>query len=64
MFQTKVVEKIKTYSLCSITFFPENRAVCEIMWEKYRTAGQVTDYSTAHALCALDNKGYKHTQIM
>jgi len=33
MFQTKVVEKMKTYILCPVTFFPENCAVCEIMWE-------------------------------
>jgi len=33
MFQTKVVEKIKTHVLCSITFFFfENLAVCVIMW--------------------------------
>jgi len=32
MFQTKVVEKIKTHILCSITFF-ENRVVYEIMWK-------------------------------
>jgi hypothetical protein len=32
MFQTKVVEKIKTHILSSITF-SENRAVYEIMWE-------------------------------
>jgi len=33
LFQTKVVEKIKTYVyiLYSITFSPENRAVYEIM---------------------------------
>jgi len=33
MFQTKVVEKIKTHILCSIFFFFENRAVYEIMWK-------------------------------
>ena len=34
MFQTKVVEKIKTYILCSVAFFFfENRAVYEIMWK-------------------------------
>jgi hypothetical protein len=33
MFQTKVVEKIKTHILCSVTFFFENRAVYEIMWK-------------------------------
>jgi len=29
MFQTKVVEKIKTHSLCSVTFF-ENHTIYEI----------------------------------
>ena len=33
MFQTKFVEKIKTYILFSITFFFENRAVFVKMWE-------------------------------
>jgi len=33
MFQTKVVEKIKTHILCAITFFLENRAVYKIMWK-------------------------------
>jgi hypothetical protein len=33
MFQTKVVEKIKTRILCSITFFSENHAFYEIMWK-------------------------------
>jgi hypothetical protein len=32
MFQTKVVEEIKTHILCSVAFFAENHAVCEIMW--------------------------------
>ena len=32
MFQTKVVEKIETHILYSITFF-ENRALYEIMWK-------------------------------
>jgi hypothetical protein len=32
MFQTKVVEKIKTHFLCSINVFLENRAVYEIIW--------------------------------
>ena len=34
MFQTKAVQKIKTHTLCSVTFFfLENRAVYENMWE-------------------------------
>jgi len=31
MFWTKVVEKIKTHILCSVTFF-DNLAVYEVMW--------------------------------
>jgi hypothetical protein len=45
MFQTKVVEKIKTHILCSITFFfPKNRAVYEKMRKKYGTAAQATTW--------------------
>jgi len=34
MFQTKVVDNIKTHIiLCLTTFFSENRAVCEITWK-------------------------------
>jgi len=33
MFQAEVVEKIETHILCSVTFFPENRAFYEIMWK-------------------------------
>jgi hypothetical protein len=34
MFQTKVVQKIKTKILCSVTFFSfKNRAVYETMWK-------------------------------
>jgi len=32
VFQTKLAEKIKRYILCS-KIFPENIAVCEIMWK-------------------------------
>ena len=34
MFQTEVVEKIKTHVLFSVTFF-ENRVVYEKMWKNY-----------------------------
>jgi len=33
MFETKFVEKIKTHTSCSITFFPENRAAYKITWK-------------------------------
>jgi hypothetical protein len=34
MFQTEIVEKIKTHILCSVTFsFSDSRAVYQIMWK-------------------------------
>jgi len=33
MFQTKVVEKIKTLFFVKTLFFPENLSVCEAMWK-------------------------------
>jgi hypothetical protein len=41
-------------------FFFENRAVYEIKWKKYCTAGLATDDNTTHAHCMLDTEGYKH----
>jgi len=41
MFQTKVVEKIKTHILCSVTFFFfENRAFYEIMCKNILEPGR------------------------
>jgi len=34
MFQTIIAEKIKILISCSVTFFPEYCAVCEVMWKK------------------------------
>jgi len=48
MFQTKVVEKIKTHILCSVTFI--QKSCC--LWDnvkKYYRAGQATDDDMAHA---------------
>ena len=53
MFQTEVVGKIKTNILYSVTF--RNRAVNEITWKKYCTAGHAKDDSMAHAQCILEN---------
>jgi len=53
MFQTKVVEKLKTHILCSITFFRKSRRLWDNM-EKYCRAGQATDDKMAHAHCMLD----------
>jgi len=33
MFQTEIIEKIKTHIVCSVTFFFLNRTVYEIMWK-------------------------------
>jgi len=62
MFQTKVVEKIKTHILCSITFFFWKSCLLWDNVEKYCRAGQDTDqYNTLHINCTLDAWGYKHT---
>jgi len=53
MFQTKVVENIKTHILCSVTSL-ENRADYEMMWKNIVERGQTTDGSVAHALFVLD----------
>jgi hypothetical protein len=42
MFQTKVVEKIKTHILCSITFFPEIVPIMKNV-EEYGRARLATD---------------------
>jgi len=34
VFETKIVEKIKTHIFCSVTFFSKNRAVYDIVWGK------------------------------
>ena len=39
MFQRKVVQKIKTHILCSVTF-SENRTVYEIMWKNIVERGR------------------------
>ena len=58
MFQTKVVEKIKTHILYS-NFFNENHAFYEIMWKKYGTARHTTDYNVMqhgkYVKCMADN---------
>jgi hypothetical protein len=43
MFRTSVVEKIKTHCVFRKVFFPENRAVYDMMWKKCCTAGEATE---------------------
>jgi hypothetical protein len=54
MFQTKVLEKIKTHILCFVTFFQKSSRLLDNV-EKYGTAWQATDDNRARALCVLDN---------
>jgi len=51
MFQTKVVEEIKTHIFDIFVF--ENRPVCEMTWKTFK-AGQATDDNMAHVHCVLD----------
>jgi hypothetical protein len=53
LFQTKVVENIKTHILYSATFFRKSCPLWDV--EKYCRAVQVTDDSMAQAHCMLDN---------
>jgi len=61
MSQTKVVEKIKTHVLCSITFYKKKGYNLLDYVEKYCRAGQATDDNTVHTQCKLDTQGYTHT---
>ena len=51
MFRTRIVEKIETHILCSVTF-SENRAVYELMWKNIVEPGrpQITE-NMAHIQC-------------
>jgi len=60
MFQTKIVEKIKTHRLHSITFFLKSCRLWDNVENSFR-AGQATDDNMAHTHCILDNQGYKFT---
>jgi hypothetical protein len=62
MFRTKVVEKIKTLILVSITFFPPRKScrLWDSVWNSDR-GRQTTDNNMEHALCMLVNGSYQHT---
>jgi len=55
MFQTRVVDEIKTHVLCSITFFFQSCADYEIMWKNNVEQGDTED-NMAHAHCILAPK--------
>jgi len=52
MFQTKVVEKVKTHVLCLVTF-SENCGLCDNV-ANYGRVGQATYDDRAHPLCLPD----------
>jgi len=53
LFQTKVVEEIKTHTLCSITFFfLENHAFYGIMWKNIAERGRPQMTKSPRALHA------------
>ena len=56
MFQTNLVKKVKTDTLCSI-IISGNRGIYEKMWKNMEQPDmpQMTIYSIAHALCMLEN---------
>jgi len=61
MLKTKVVQKVKTHILCSVTFFfSKNRTVWDNV-EKYCRAEHATDDNMALAHWMLDTESYKHT---
>ena len=65
MFQTKVVEKIKTHILFSITLFFENRADYEIMRENIVETGrpQITIWRIRIA-CWITNTTNTHSEYV
>jgi len=54
MCQTKVVEKIKTHVLYTVTIFFRKSCRLGDNVDKYCGAGQATDDNMAHANCMLD----------
>ena len=60
MFQTAVVEEIKTHIVSLITFFFGNHVIHEIMWKKNCRTVEATIDNIKHAHCMLDTKDYKH----
>ena len=59
-FQTKVVEKVKTRILCSVTFFRKSGLLWDNVEKPVRT-GRTTDDNMEHVHYILHTLGYKHT---
>jgi hypothetical protein len=65
MFPTKIVEKIKTHILYSVTFISENRAVYDIIWKNIvdRAKPQITIWRVRVARWILKATN-THTQVV
>jgi len=65
MFQTEVVEKIKTHILSSVTFFPQNCAFYETMWKNIVEPGrsQMTVWYT-HISCCIHKSANTHFEYV
>jgi hypothetical protein len=63
MFQTKIVEEIKTRILCPVTYFRKSCPLRDNVG-KYCSARQATDDNMAHAYFMLDTYRYKNTLRM
>jgi len=65
MFQTKVVEKLKTHILCSVTFLFENRAVYEKLWRNIVQMGRTQlKIWRMHIACWIPKATNTHTQVV
>ena len=63
MFQTKAVEKIKTHLMLNFVL-PKIVPFNERMWKNIVQADRLLMTYMVHALCMLDNQGYRHTLRM
>jgi len=62
IFHTDLVDKTKTHILCSVTFFSENRVVCETIGRDIVEPDRPqTKIQHGTSVCVLDNQGYKYT---
>jgi len=56
---------LETHILCSTTFFPENRAVCEIMWKNTAEPGRPqTTMWRMRIACWIPNATNTHNQVV
>jgi hypothetical protein len=65
IFHTKVIEKIKTHILCSITFFFENRAIYDIMEKNIEEQGRpLTTIWRMRIACWITKATYMHLEYV